>query len=210
MRPNKVIEDSELVERRAWSAARPHESFPYLPEVPQRTYFTGITVAIAWILSFFMALVSAYIVRKGSPAEDWRRLTVPHILWLNTAILVASGFALARSRKHFLSSDESGSRHWLSVTAVLGLLFLAGQMIAWRQLAAAGIYLSTNPSSSFFYFLTAAHGLYLFGGIAALLIVAVRPTRFLTRRTATGVISIYWHFMGGLWILLFLLFLFGQ
>jgi len=205
-----MIEDSDLAKGRALSGARPPESFSNRPGIPQRTYFTGITVTIAGILTFFMALVSAYVVRKGSPAEDWRRLAVPHILWLNTAILVASGFTVTRSRKNFLSGDESGFRHWLSVTAILGLFFLAGQMIAWRQLSVAGIHLPTNPSSSFFYLLTAAHGLCLFGGIAALLIVAFRPTRYLTRRTATGVISIYWHFMAGLWICLFLLLLLVQ
>jgi cytochrome c oxidase subunit III len=210
MRPNKVIQDSELFEGRPLPAAKPYETLPGTPGTPQRMYVTGITLAMAGILTFFLALISAYIVRKGSPAEDWRPLTVPHVLWLNSAILVGSDFTLRRSRKNFLSGDESGFRHWWSVTAILGLFFLAGQMIAWRQLSAAGIHLSTNPSSSFFYLLTAAHGLHLLGGITALLIVLLRPTRYLTPRTATRVISIYWHFVGGLWICLFFLFLFNQ
>jgi cytochrome c oxidase subunit 3 len=210
MRPSKAIEDSELVKRPVLPARECNEPYPNGARVPQRAYTTGITVAIAGILSFFIALVSAYIVRQGSPAEDWRRLLVPHVLWLNTAILVGTSFTLARARKRFLAADEFGFRHWWTVTAVLGLFFLAGQMIAWRQLSAAGIYLSTNPSGSFFYLLTAAHGLHLFGGIAALLIVAYRPARYVARATAISVISIYWHFMAGIWISLFLLFLFRQ
>jgi cytochrome c oxidase subunit III len=179
-------------------------------EIPERTYITGITVAIAGILSFFAALVSAYIVRRGSPAEDWRHLSVPHVLWLNTAILAASSFTLSRSRKHFLAGDESGSTHWWNVTAILGLFFLAGQIIAWRQLSAVGIYLSTNPSSSFYYLLTAAHGVHVLAGVAAFLVVAARPARHVPAGTARRVVGIYWHSMTGVWVCLFLLFLFSQ
>ncbi len=210
MRPRKVIEDPELVKRRALFAAGRDGSSPHVVRIPQRTYITGITVTIAGILSFFTALVSAYIVRRGSPAEDWRHLLIPHVLWLDTTILVGTSFTLARSRKQFLAADESGFRHWWTVTAILGLFFLAGQMIAWRQLIGSSIYLSTNPSSSFFYLLTAAHGLHLLGGIAALLILAFQPTRYVARATAIRVVSIYWHFMVGIWVCLFLILLLGQ
>jgi cytochrome c oxidase subunit 3 len=178
--------------------------------VPQRTYVTGMTVGLGGILMFFMALVSAYIVRKGIPNADWRPLTVPRILWLNTAILIASSFALVRARRCFRASDEQGFRHWWGVTTVLGVFFLIGQLIAWRQLAAAGLFLSTNPSSSFFYVFTAAHGLHLLGGVLALSSIMFRPTHRLTRSTATEVASMYWHFMDGLWVFLFLLFLLGR
>jgi cytochrome c oxidase subunit 3 len=179
-------------------------------EVPQRTYVAGMTVALGGVLMFFMALVSAYIVRKGIPNSDWRPLEIPRILWLNTLILIASSFTLAHSRKRFLARDDEGFRHWWGVTTVLGVFFLLGQLIAWRQLVAAGLYLSTNPSSSFFYVFTAAHGLHLLGGVIALVWVAFRPTHRLTRRTATEVVSMYWHFMDGLWVFLFLLFLLGR
>jgi cytochrome c oxidase subunit 3 len=178
--------------------------------VPQRTYVTGMTVGLGGILMFFMALVSAYIVRKGIPNADWRPLTVPRILWLNTAILIASSFALVRARRCFRASDEQGFRHWWGLTTVLGVFFLIGQLIAWRQLAAAGLFLSTNPSSSFFYVFTAAHGLHLLGGVLALSSIMFRPTHRLTRSTATEVASMYWHFMDGLWVFLFLLFLLGR
>src|SRR5271156_5628093 len=113
-----------------------------------RAYVTGMTVALGGILMFFMALVSAYIVRKGAGA-DWRALIVPKILWVNTAILVISSFTLSRSRRDFLRNDLQSFRHWWYVTTALGFLFLIGQLIAWRQLANAGVYLASNPSSSF-------------------------------------------------------------
>jgi cytochrome c oxidase subunit 3 len=179
--------------------------------VPQRTYVTGMTIGLGGILMFFMALVSAYIVRKGMPNSGWVPLPVfPLILWLNTLILVASSFTIARSRRLFRADDQPGFRHWWGVTTILGIFFLVGQVLAWRQMVHAGVFLATNPSSSFFYVFTAAHGLHLLGGILALLLVLVRPTHRLTRGTATEVVAIYWHFMDGLWVFLFLLLILGR
>lgn len=178
--------------------------------VPQRTYVTGMIVGLGGVLMFFMALVSAYIVRKGMPDASWVPLNVPRILWLNTAILVTSSFTLAHSRSLFRADNKDGFRYWWGWTTALGLFFLVGQVLAWRQLVGAGIYLQSNPSSSFFYVFTAAHGLHLVGGVLALLSVAFRPTHRLTRGTATEVVSIYWHFMDGLWVFLFLLLLLGR
>ncbi|HUJ31192.1 MAG TPA: cytochrome c oxidase subunit 3 [Candidatus Acidoferrum sp.] len=179
--------------------------------VPQRTYVTGMTVGLGGILMFFMALVSAYIVRKGMPNSGWVPLPVfPRVLWLNTAILLASSVTLARSRKLFRAADEEGFRHWWGVTTILGLFFLVGQIIAWRQFAQAGVYMATNASSSFLYVFTVAHGLHLAGGVIALVSVLFRPTHRLTRSTATEVVSMYWHFMDGLWVFLFLLLILGR
>jgi len=171
--------------------------------VPQRTYVTGMLIALGGILMFFAALASALVVRKGLSAIAWQTIAVPRILWLNTLILLGSSFTLARSRRDFIAQNETGFRHWWSVTSILGLFFVAGQILAWRQLVAAGVYLATNASSSFFYVFTAAHGLHLLGGIAAMLAVAFRRGRRLLRGTAVGVVSIYWHFLDVLWLCLF-------
>jgi cytochrome c oxidase subunit 3 len=178
--------------------------------VPQRAYVTGMTIALAGILMFFAALVSAYVVRRGFPNSDWQALAVPRILWLNTLVLLASSFTLARSRRYLLAGDDASFRHWWGVTAILGVLFLVGQLVAWRQLVASGVYLATNPSSSFFYVFTAAHGLHLLGGIAALLVVWFGSPRRLARSTAVDVVSMYWHFMDGLWLFLFVFLLVGS
>jgi cytochrome c oxidase subunit III len=178
--------------------------------VPQRAYITGMFVALAGILMFFMAFVSAYIVRKDMPNSAWITLQVPRVLWLNTLILIASSFTLARAHSRFTAKDEDGFRHWWATTTVLGILFVAGQIIAWRQLAAQGIFLATNPSSSFFYVFTGAHGVHLLGGILALLYVQFRATRKIARGTAIEVVSMYWHFMDGLWVFLFLLLYLGR
>ena len=179
-------------------------------KVPQRAYITGMFIALAGILMFFMAFVSAYIVRKDMPNSAWIPLEVPRILWLNTLILISSSFTLARAHNRFTAKDEDGFRHWWATTSFLGILFVAGQILAWRQLAAQGIFLATNPSSSFFYVFTGAHGAHLLGGILALLYVQFRATRKVARSTAIEVVSMYWHFMDGLWVFLFLLLYLGR
>jgi cytochrome c oxidase subunit 3 len=181
-------------------------------EVPQRTYVTGMTVGLGGVLMFFMSLVSAFIVRKAN--ADWAVLAIPRILWLNTAILIASSFTLVHARKRLRAGDNASFRHWWTVTTILGIFFLVGQVIAWRQLVAQGLFLATNPSSSFFYVFTVAHALHLLGGVIALISLALRspsrPFRRLTLATATEVAAMYWHFMDGLWVFLFLVLLLGR
>lgn len=170
--------------------------------VPQRAFYTGMTLALAGILMFFMALVSSYIVRKADPL--WQPVQLPRLVWVNTLILLASSLTLSRSLG-FVRRGETGEfKRWWNVTTLLGVMFLAGQWMVWRQLAAAGVFVATNAASSFFYLLTAAHGLHLLGGVLALSYVAVRnwTQARATQATAAQVTGIYWHFMDGLWVFL--------
>lgn len=182
-------------------------------QTPGRAYVTGMVIALSGITMFFMALVSAAVVRKGAPSGDWQPLAAGSALWrilsVNSLILLASSFTLAHARKRARDNDETGFRQWWVATSVLGVLFLAGQLLAWRQLVAAGLYLATNPSSSFFYLITAAHGLHLMGGIVALLVVAFRPARRMAWSTAVDITAMYWHAMDAIWICLFLFLLIG-
>jgi len=175
--------------------------------IPQRVYVTGMAVAICGMAMFFAAMVSASIVRQGLGAADWRPLEIPPVLWLNTAILLASSFSLARAGRLQLAGDEPGFRHWWNVTTILGALFLAGQVIAWRELATARLYVATSPTAGFFYVFTGAHGLHLAGGIVALMVAGSRRARWMKRETVTRVAALYWHFLTGLWVFLLLFFL---
>jgi len=172
--------------------------------VPRRAYNTAMLLVLAGISMFFTAFISASVVRKGSPSGDWRPLSVPHILWLNTAILLASSFSLARARNRFLQRDVDEFRHWWRLTAILGGFFVVGQLIAWRQLASSGIYLATNPAGSFFYTLTAAHALHISVGLFALLLVVFRKPGRIPSQIAVDMIGLYWHFMDTVWIFLFI------
>jgi len=182
------------------------------PLVPQRIYFTGIWLALAAILMFFMGLTSSFVVRKGL-SGDWVAFSFPRILWLNTTILLLSSVTIERARRALLRDEVAGFHRWWRITTALGLGFLAGQVVAWQELAAAGVYIASNPSSSFFYLLTAAHGIHLLGGLTALLWVGRRPAVAYVRATpltAVTVSSIYWHFMDGLWVFLVLLLFLGR
>jgi cytochrome c oxidase subunit 3 len=182
-----------------------------LHPVPRRAYFTALQLGLAAIVMFFMALASSYIVRRGL-GLDWQRTPLPPVLWFNTIVLLTSSVTIAVARKKLEGGEREAFRSWWWVTTGLGLLFLAGQVIAWRQLAAAGMLLSTNPSSSFFYLLTAAHGAHLAGGIFSLFYVIFRPWKRsrISQATAAELTSIYWHFMDGLWIFLLVLLTLGR
>jgi cytochrome c oxidase subunit 3 len=179
------------------------------PPSPART---GVWVGIAAIMMSFAAYTSAMIVRQGG-ASDWQHIRLPPILYLNTLVLLASSAALQRGRRlmdadtQWRTPATSRGVTWLQLTLGLGVLFLAGQIVAWRQLAAEGLYLSTSPSSGFFYVLTALHGLHLLGGIVAL-VYTLRRLRLPAPVPPTGVLdatAVYWHFMDLLWVYLLLL-----
>jgi cytochrome c oxidase subunit III len=173
-------------------------------------YYTGMALGIVSILMFFMALASAFLVRRGS--GGWVPVHIPTLMWINTIVLVASSATLELSRHRLAKGKLGAYRNWWLVTTVLGVLFLAGQAAAWRILAGEGIYLASNPASSFFYIFTGAHALHLLGGVAALLYVARRnfEQAQVTRGVATEVTSFYWHFMDALWLFLLALVYLGK
>lgn len=179
--------------------------------IPRRAYMTGITLALGAILMFFLALTSSYIVRRGL-GMDWKGFRLPRVVWANTAVLLASSLTLELARKRLARGETEGFRNLWMLTTGLGLLFLGGQLAAWRQLRGAGVFLSTNPSSSFFYVFTAAHGLHLLGGVIGLLYVAFRSWQRsrTTQAVASEVAAVYWHFLDGLWVYLLLLFTLGR
>lgn len=176
---------------------------PYAPAPAS----TGIWVGLAAISMTFAALTSALVVRKGS-ALDWRHFTLPTILYFNTAILLASSITLEIGRRDIsrymrdLAGRVGNPSRWMYVTLALGLTFVAGQYMAWRQLKAEVLYLATNPSSSFFYVLTFAHVLHLCGGLGGLLRVIRKIGNYTLRRSTLDATSRYWHFMDVLWLYL--------
>lgn len=171
---------------------------------------TGIWVVLAAIGMSFAALTSALVVRKGG-SNDWRHFTLPSILYFNTLVLLASSVSLEISRKrvaNFMAAGRAGIANparWLYLTLGLGLAFVGGQYAAWRELNAQGLYLATNPASSFFYVFTAAHALHLIGGLGGLVRVIFKVNNASLRRATLDATSRYWHFMDVLWVYLLLL-----
>jgi cytochrome c oxidase subunit III len=172
---------------------------------------TAIWVVLFAITMMFAAFSSALFVRKGS-SQDWRTFTLPSILYFNTVLLVASSVSLEVSRRRVATfmgdrrSEVESPARWLYITLFLGFLFVVGQYIAWLRLRAGGLYLATNPSSSFFYVLTATHALHVLGGLGGVVHVIRNLSHSTLRRSTLDATARYWHFMGGLWLyLLFLL-----
>lgn len=176
------------------------------PAVPARTAAMGMAFAIAAIAMLFVAFTTTYLGHRGD--GDWKPVPLPWILWLDTGILLASSAAVEWARRQLRSGDTVGFVRALSAGGALGVAFLAGQLLAWRQLAHQGVYLSSHPHSSFFYLLTGAHGVHLLGGLAAFAVLLPRAWRgaFTSPGSvAVNVVSTYWHFLTGLWLYVFII-----
>jgi len=176
-----------------------------------RKYAIAIALAMVAILIFFMAMVAAFLVLRRT-STNWIAFHVPVLLWFNTVVLLASSGTLEVARKRQAVSDEKGFKRFWTVTTILGIVFVVGQVIAWRDLVAQGIHGSASLAVAFFYVFTVAHAVHLFGGICVLLYVGFRKFRHseVTRVAAAEVTSYYWHFMDGLWVFLFVLLYLGK
>lgn len=175
---------------------------------------TAIWVVLFAVTMMFAAFTSALVVRKGS-SLDWQTFKLPYILYFNTLLLVASSVTLEVARRRvsaFMAGvkSQAGGRpespaRWLYITLFLGLLFVAGQYVAWSQLRSHGLYLATNPSSSFFYVLTVTHALHVLGGLGGLIYVIRKLSNLDLRRNQLDAAARYWHFMDFLWVYLLVL-----
>ena len=197
----------------------------------------GLAVGLTPIIMLFVSLTSAYIVRQGLPTldentnryiHDWLPVDLPWlILMMNTCVLLASSVSMELARRAIaretalapvrsipgVSLGEEKRFPWLGLTVGLGLMFLFGQWMAWRELAYRGFFLATSASSSFVYLLTGMHAIHLAGGLIALLyagIVALMRKPVESRRVVIDVTAWYWHFMAILWIYVFALLEFAR
>jgi cytochrome c oxidase subunit III len=178
----------------------------------RKKYSTAIVLAMLSILMFFMVLTAAFVVLRVQNLHSWTAIRMPGILWINTAVLLASSATLELARRKLRVDRLGGFKQMWALTTILGILFVVGQFVAWRQLAAQGVYITSRLASSFFYVFTALHAAHLLGGICALLYVGLRKfeSARVSRLIAAEVASYYWHFMDGLWLFLVALLYFGQ
>lgn len=173
-------------------------------ERPFDTAKVGLWVFLGSVTMLFSAFTSAYLVRRAG--SDWVPLDVPSVLWVNTLVLLLSSATIELGRRAFQSWSLLAFRKWMSVTFFAGALFVAGQVAAWYQLADQGIFLQSNPHSSFFYVLTGVHAVHVVAGVMALLYLLVQSWRYqLTPgvSSAPALCATYWHFVDAVWIYLF-------
>jgi cytochrome c oxidase subunit 3 len=167
----------------------------------------GLGIFLAVVGALFTLLISAYLTRLSG--TDWWSIPIPRLLWVNTAALAASSVALQWAKTEARLDRSEMLNTALAVAFTLAILFLAGQVLAWRQLVAAGYVLADNPSNSFFYMITGLHGLHILGGLFVLgrTTIRARTSRAQARvRLSVDLCATYWHFMLVVWLILFALF----
>lgn len=168
----------------------------------------GLWLFLAVISSFFMLFIVSYYTRSQFP--DWEKLVDPGILWINTAVLVLASIALQIASNAARQNAAKKMRNALLAGAVLTLAFVAGQLVAWEQLASAGFYARGNPATAFFYLITGLHALHLLGGLWFMMLLGFRLRRPLERGKARQTVSLcatYWHYLLLVWLVLFSLLL---
>lgn len=171
------------------------------PPAGAETTPVGVWLLLAAITMLFVGFTATYLTRRAS--GDWTAPQPPRVLWATTTILLASSGTMEWARRALRGGDVAAARRGLAITLALGVAFLAGQVLAWTQLRAAGAFMATSPAAAFFYLLTGAHGVHVLGGLVALALAVASARRGRPAR-ADGVAA-YWHFLDALWLYLFVI-----
>ena len=165
----------------------------------------GLASFLAVATSLFALFISAYTLRMNEP--DWRPVSEPLILWVNTGVLVLASVVFQWTRGSAKRGDLPQLKTGLIVSGSLTLVFLAGQLAAWSQLHAAGVYAAGNPANAFFYLLTAVHGLHMLGGLwvwgRSVQRVWAGGQAAVEARLSVELCAVYWHFLLLVWAVLF-------
>lgn len=157
------------------------------------------------IVMIFAALTSAYLVRMAE--GNWLVFETPSMLTITTVVLFLSSITLHIAYKSAQKDNLTTLKIFISLTFILGIIFLAGQYEAWNELVAMKVFFVGNPSGSFLYVLTGVHAVHLVTGLVYLLIVLVNSYRLKIHSknmVQMEMCTTYWHFLDGLWIYLFL------
>ena len=169
---------------------------------------TGLLVFLAVISSFFLLFMISYYTRSRFP--DWEVLSDPRILWLNSAFLVLASLSFQMAGNAARREEDTRMRNFLLASAVLTVVFIAGQLVAWKQLLDAGFYAWGNPAIAFFYLFTGLHALHLLGGMWYLGRLALSMGKDGNRkrvRQGVTLCATYWHYLLLVWLALFVLLL---
>ena len=162
-------------------------------------------IGITSLVMMFIALTSAYIVRRAS--GNWLEFSIPGIFYINTGVILLSSLTLQLAHRAFKREHSAAYRGWITTTFFLGIAFLVLQYMGWQELAAQGVPLKINPAGDFVYSISWLHAAHVVGGIAALMVslilaYAIKLRRTPVRQLRLELIMIYWHFVDGLWLYL--------
>ena len=164
----------------------------------------ALKVFLAIVTVLFMLLVVAYARRMAY--EDWRPSPQLGLLWANTFALVLSSVALQWALFSARRGQMDGMRVAFLAGGAFTVVFLVGQILAWRQLGTMVYFDVTNPAIAFFYLITGLHGLHLLGGLVAWgrTFTKVWGDFDLAKiRHSVELCALYWHYLLGVWLVLF-------
>ncbi|MDQ6787127.1 MAG: heme-copper oxidase subunit III [Acidobacteriota bacterium] len=172
----------------------------------------GVSFLLLVVLMTFGGLIGAYIVLAANNALEWKPFDLPRQVWISTFLILTSSITYTIAQRFLKSEKQTAAKNWLLATTVLGATFIASQILAWLELVRQGIYVASNPYAGFFYILTMVHALHVIGGICALGYIVLRTWQetdseeeLTKRKSISNAVGWYWHFMDGLWLVLFLL-----
>ncbi len=179
---------------------------------PKDKFRIGMWFLLLVVVMTFGGLIGAYIVIATNRELEWKPFDLPIQVWVSTFLILASSITYQISKNSFQAENQTKAKNWLLATTVLGGMFISSQILAWFDLVQRGVYVASNPYAGFFYILTAVHALHVFGGILVLGYILLRtwnPTFYYDelekRKSISKAVGQYWHFMDGLWIVLFVL-----
>jgi cytochrome c oxidase subunit 3 len=162
------------------------------------------------VLMTFGGLIGTYVVLATNKSLEWKPFSLPFQVWISTILIIVSSFDFELAKKSLLAGNQQKARKWFFVTGILGVVFIASQVLAWFTLVNRGYYAQGNPYAGLFYILTAVHAVHVIGGIISLGFIILKTQiettdaeELLKRQWFAIVVSWYWHFIGVLWLILF-------
>jgi cytochrome c oxidase subunit III len=173
-----------------------------------------VIVVLATVTMTFGAMIAVFLVRSEAPLF-WGHIRIPGVLWATTSILLASSFVFEKARRSLVEKNDQRAFFKLTAwTTGLGVLFLVGQIAAGFQVLRSGVVLVHNPHSWFIFLFTGLHGFHIVAGLAALVYLLIRtripasgPKYQMNTRALAQAVSIFWHYLDFLWVVLFALLL---
>lgn len=157
------------------------------------------------VVMIFASLTSAYIVKKAE--GDWLLVQFPELFKVTSFVIVLSSISIHLAYLSAKRDNMLALRIWLAATTVLAVAFVVGQYLSWSELVDQGVFFVGNAAGSFIYIFTGLHALHLIGGVVFLAIVLVNAIRYNVHSRSMAQIEMcttYWHFLGGLWLYLYL------
>jgi cytochrome c oxidase subunit 3 len=176
-------------------------------------YIVTVVVVLVIVTATFGSLIFAFMWRSQN-GYLWGRLRIPSLLWVTTGILAASSWMLERARSFMKAGNQNGFFRFVQWTTGLGCLFLIGQAAAWLQVTHSNVVLAQDKHSWFIFLFSGLHAIHILAGLGGLAYLLYRahepasgPRYQMTTRAYTNALAIFWHYLGFVWAVLFVLLL---